>query len=492
MKSFIFFPHLNKGWFYLTLFFIITAQATFSDPYSDLTPDKIAIDNFLTKTIKTYHIPGIAVAFVNSHGILFISGYGESSPGINITDETPFLLGSTTKMFTALAIMRMVETGKVELDAPVKKYLPEFKLATPQYENVITIHHLLNHTSGLSGAGMPGSSFGENSLEEELASLRKCSPIFAPGEKYEYFSSNYRLLGLVIERVSGMKYGKFLENEIFRPLGMASSHAGPEGVNNLASGHGQVFGFPLRREQEYRAGGLPSGFMVSTVYDIARFLADELRAGKGDSSVLNPETVKTTWLPPGNKKSGYAMGWLAIDNMGKTPFLAHAGSLENYQSFFYLNPELDLGFAFMMNQGGILPMMGGFSTLRNGLVKLMNNEHPENGTGTWPLILVSGVFLLVSVIEAFYTIRLKSWQKRAKMKKRWKQWIGLSFDLILSCLLLYFVITGGMIIYGMLPEIFLLMWIMIILGFFRIFIKTRIIMKDPKTLFGIETIKPFH
>ena len=483
MKYLNLFLFLIKKWKHIFFVFVFIVSALFSNANSPIVPDSSILNTFLKKTVKSYNIPGLAVAVVNDKEVIFMSGYGESSPGTSFTHNTPSFLGSTTKTFTALAIMSLVEGGEVDLDTPLKKYIPQFSLATDEYENIITIRNLLNHTSGLSDEGMPFTSLGENSLEEELKLLKRCKPVFVPGEKYVYFNNNYRLLGLVIEKVSGMKYSEFLDSVIFKPMKMTSSFAGPDAIKGLATGYGEIFGVPLKRKQEYRAGALPSGYVASSVSDLARFLMAELQAGRGDTNLFNPQTIKTTWQPPENIKGGYAMGWMVFDTIGKTPFLAHGGSLENYQSFFYLNPQLNKGFVFIMNQGGILPMIGGFSTLRNGLIRIIDNELPEDGKGLLPVIIVSACFFFIAGIEIFLTFRLKNWQIRVAQKKRWKRWAGIIFDFLFSFFLAYWIYKAGFMFYSLLPELFFLLWIMVILGISRSFIKISIIIRNPKVLF---------
>jgi hypothetical protein len=280
-----------------------------------------------------------------------------------------------------------------------------------------------------------------------------------------------------------MKYGEFLNSEIFKPLGMTSTFAGPVGVKDLVAGHGEIFGFPFRRVQKYRAGALPSGYVVSSASDIARLLIAELSSGRGDTSVFNPETIRMTWQPPENIKGGYAMGWMAFDTIGKTPFLAHGGSLENYLSFFYINPELNTGFVLLMNQGGILPMIGGFNALRNGMIKIIDNEQPENGSGSLPVIIVIAFFLFISALEVILTIRLKTWRIRTEQKSKWKRWAGISFEVLFTCFLLYWLYKGWSMFYSLLPELFFLLWIMIVPGFIRSFVKIWIVIKNPGVLF---------
>lgn len=465
---------------FLIIFSSLTAASFKSMP-------KIGVlDEFLKNTVTLYKIPGLAVAIVSDNEILHTFSHGKTSSGAKIGSNTPFLLGSTTKMFTALAVMRLVEQGKVELDYPVKKYLPEFRLKIPSYDDQITVRHLLNHTSGLSNKGMPVMTMGEESLQEELESLSQCTPDFPPGERYAYFNTNYRLLGLIIERVSGLKYGEFLHEEIFKPLLMITTFAGPEGVNELAPGHGQFFGYPFQRQQIFRPGALPSGYLVSGVSDIARFLIAELRSISGDS-ILNPNTIQTTWTPPEDAKEGYGMGWLITNGSANERILIHGGALENYQSFFCLIPQRKIGFVFLMNQGGLLPMLS-FNAIRDGLLKMVTGEQPKIETPRWPIIVVSGIFLFLIVIEILRVIRLRTWIIRIARKKLWRRWLNIVFELIYPSFLLFGLnplmnnLMGDKVnwttIYSLFPELFFFLVLSICLGFFRGLFKIWLLMKS--------------
>ncbi len=484
--------NLKKRIVYFIVIFICGFPTILLSEHSSSQLNRQAIYEFIQRTVDSYKIPGLAVGIIKDNEVFFTSGYGESKPGVSITQDTPFILGSTTKMFTALAIMRLVEMGKLDLDTPIKKYLPDFRLAISKYEDKITIRHLLHHTSGLSGKGMPTTSFGKSNLRKELESLRHCVPTSPPGEQYLYFNTNYRLLGLIIEEVSGLKYGEFLNVALFKPLSMESTFAGPVGIQGLALGHGQIFGFPFQRKQIFRAGALPSGYLVSSVSDITKFLNAELQAGNGKPGVLNQDIVKTTWLPPENKKTGYAMGWLAMSEPGGQDFLVHGGALENYQSFFYINPKRRTGFVILMNQGGLLPVIQGFNTVRSGLLKILDNEQPENGPGVILVAAVSGVFLLGLCVEIFLTIRLKKWLSRIAKKPVWRQWIGIIFEFTISCFLLWGFIpmmnllmgdkADWSMLYYLIPELFYFLSMLIIFGFLRSLLKTWIFFNKHRLL----------
>lgn len=333
------------------------------------------IESFLHKAARTYHIPALSVCVVNNRGIVHRFNWANNGD-TSIMSDSPFYLGSTSKTFTALAVLRLVEQGKIELDNHVKNYLSDFNIQNKEYESKITVRHLLNHTSGLSSKGMQGTSMGMDNLDDELNALSTCNPDYAPGIRYEYFNSNYRLLGLLVERMSGMSFQNFMSNEIFHPLNMSRTTAGLTTEIIPVSGHGQLFGIPIEREQVFRKGAVPSGYMISTANDISKFLIEELKAYKGESAILKKETILETWQPSDASDNSYAMGWLAVTDPIGDKFYVHGGALEGYQSFFYLNPNKNIGFVVLMNQGGLFPMMS-LNVVRDGLISILNGQQPD-------------------------------------------------------------------------------------------------------------------
>lgn len=418
------------------------------------------IESFLQKAAKTYHIPALSVCVLDNRGITYSFNWGnnDDSP---ITQDSPFYLGSTSKTFTALAVMRLFEQGKIELDNPVKEYLPDFEIQNKEYKSKITVRHLLNHTSGLSSKGMQDTSMGMDNLDDELNILNTCNPDYAPGIHYAYFNSNYRLLGLLVERVSGISFQNFMSNEVFLPLDMSNTTAGLTTEVIPVSGHGQLFGIPIKRKQAFRKGAVPSGYMISTTNDISKFLIEELKAYKSESSILNKETILKTWQPFDASENSYAMGWLAVRDSIGNKFYVHGGALESYQSFFYLNPDKNIGFVVLMNQGGLLPMMS-LNVVRDGLISIINGEQPGYGMGRTPIAIVFVVLLLVVAIYIFRLIRLRRKPRFGGLRK-----ITLCFDFGITL----FIVSGfiplmnwimgdradWLMLWNMLPEFCLLL-----------------------------------
>lgn len=302
---------------------------------------------------------------------------------------------------------------------------------------------------------------GMDNLDDELNALSTCNPDYAPGISYEYFNSNYRLLGLLVERMSGMSFQNFMSNEIFLTLDMSRTSAGMTTEIIPVSGHGQLFGIPIKREQVFRKGAVPSGYMISTSNDISKFLIEELKAYKGKSSILKKETILKTWQPSDTSDNSYAMGWLAVTDFIGNKFYVHGGALECYQSFFYLNPDKNIGFVILMNQGGLFPMIS-LNVVRDGLISIINGEQPELGMGTTPIAITIAVLLLVVGIYIFRIIRLRRKPRFGILRR-----ITLFFDIAITLF-----IVGGFIplmnwvmgdradwvmLWNMLPEFCLLL-----------------------------------
>ncbi len=184
------------------------------------------------------------------------------------------------------------------------------------------------------------------------------------------------------------------------------------------------------------------------------------------------------------------MGWLAVDDPTHGRLLIHGGALENYQSFFCLIPERNIGFAFLMNQGGIMPMLS-FNAIRDGLLAIVHGEPPDVESARRPLVIVTGIVLAVVGIGIVRTIRLRSRLSRREHKQRWRRRWGAGIELVWAgFLLLGFIplmnaIMGDTIgwttLYGLFPELFLLLLVSICLGFFRGCVKCWLLVRHDRS-----------
>jgi CubicO group peptidase (beta-lactamase class C family) len=230
-----------------------------------------AIDAYIEQQMRRLNIPGAALAIVDGERVAYLRGYGRARPGNGPsggtapTSQTPFALGSITKSITALAVMQLVKAGKVELDAPVQRYLPWFRVADPESSARMTVRHLLNQTSGLpmrpgliALADMDDSPAAVERQARELATLRLTRPV---GAAFEYSNLNYNLLGLIVEAANVEPYTDYVQNHIFAPLEMGHTYTSQSDARRagLALGHRYWFGCPVPApDLPMPRGSLPS------------------------------------------------------------------------------------------------------------------------------------------------------------------------------------------------------------------------------------------
>lgn len=384
-------------------------------------PDLQAIDAFLREQVKANRIPGIAVAIVQDDKIILARGYGEAAPGAPVTPQTQFYIGSVTKSFTALAVMQLVQAGKLELDAPVVKYLPWFRVADSEASSRITIRHLLNHTSGLSEVGDPNVSAYTSSLEEQARLLAHVRPTAPVGSKYQYYNQNYRLLGLLIEQASGQSYADYLESHILAPLDMVNTVSSPTRAANLARGYSRIFGLALPQDQRYIPGGLPSGYLISTAEDMGHYLLAQLNNRKGNGEqMVDPELLQKMRTPPSGINSEYGMGWLVREN-GNT--LAYGGALENFQCFVAMGLQEKIGLVILYNQNSMENTLFENNSIRDGLLNLLNGRVPSSNSYAW----IGWMLLALAVIDLGNHARLfqllPRWAQKTSAQNRIWVWI---------------------------------------------------------------------
>ncbi len=179
------------------------------------------VDDFVKSEMQKQKIPGVSVAVVRNGGIVLAKGYGYSNVEhqIAVKPETIFQSGSVGKQFTATAVMMLVEEGKINLDEKIGKYLGD----VPESWKDITVRNLLTHTSGMTDYPQD-FDYRRDYPEDELLTRAKAIPLgFQPGEKWQYSNLGYVTLGILIHKVSGKFYGDFLQERIFKPLGMTTA-----------------------------------------------------------------------------------------------------------------------------------------------------------------------------------------------------------------------------------------------------------------------------
>jgi CubicO group peptidase (beta-lactamase class C family) len=301
------------------------------------------MDRLVAQTVKADG-PGCAILVVDDGQIVFERAYGiaDMDTGRPITTATAFNIESVTKQFTAACIALLVEEGKVSLDDDIRKYLPEM----PAYEAPIQIKHLIYHTSGIRDfavlsflKGLPvDETYPEPVVLDLLARQKELN--FRPGETQSYSNSGYFLLGVVVQRVTGMSVGAYAEKHLFDPLGMmrTSYHRDPERIGeNVAIGHA------TQGEGKYRRTHVASdtrdfgfGGIYTTVEDLYRWDQNFVR------NKIGGESFNTLRLTCGTLNNGdtltYAFG-LRIGTHRGCRTVGHQGGSPSYNAFFMRFPD---------------------------------------------------------------------------------------------------------------------------------------------------------
>jgi CubicO group peptidase (beta-lactamase class C family) len=326
-----------------------------------------AVQRVFVEQLDASRVPGGAFAVVTDDGVE-ADGVGTVGDAAASAD-TPFVIGSTTKSFTALAVMQLVDSGDVDLDASVRDYVPELALADGEPVDAITVRDLLQQTSGLddlAGGPLLASAADGTPLEAvaELADAELASP---PGRTWRYANVNYVLAGLVVERASGMRYADYVDRRIFAPLGMDDSTASgrPEDVS---PGHRFWFGIPVESGPTVREAVMAAGYLVSTADDLGRYLAMYLADGRSADGirVVSAAGIKTLLTPGPEAQLGpwadggrarYAMGWF-VGGPWAADAVFHPGNSPDSSAMLALFPEAGTAVATVVNAGHELPVPG--------------------------------------------------------------------------------------------------------------------------------------
>jgi CubicO group peptidase (beta-lactamase class C family) len=316
--------------------------------------DFTKVDDYIQTQMARNGIPGVSIAITQGTKVVYLKSYGMADARRTLRPDTPMYIGSTSNSFTALAVMQLVEQGKLELDAPVQRYVPWFTLADEAAARAITVRHLLNHTSGLSDLQYVeiGRLSDTASIEEGVRDLRAARPVDPVGTKFHYFNPGYATLGLIVEKVSGLPYTKYIQQNILQPLGMTQTYLDLESAQRagLAHGHSLMFGFPVQRNQPFRQYALPDGFIISTSSDLAHYL---IALGNGGvyqgKHILSQAGMRSlfTGYPPA---PFYAKGWMIGQHRG-LKLIHHGGANEFFKHEFLMLPERGIGLSVLVNQG---------------------------------------------------------------------------------------------------------------------------------------------
>ena len=436
----------------------LASSTAFASPSQATVLDFAAIDTYVEAQMKDIHLPGVAIGIIQGDQIVYVKGYGVADPsGRAVTAQTPFWLASLAKPVTALAVMQLVEAGKVELDAPVQRYIPYFRLADEQDSAAITVRHLLNQTSGLSRATGDEKFPSQASLnwtpEQRVRELSDNALTYPVGTTFQYSNVNFAILALIVETVSGQPFESYVQEQIFNPLEMSqSSYYQPEAIpSDSATGYQQWFGFPVANHVPLPRSGNGGGGLIASAEDMTHFMIAQLNQGRyGSVSLLSPAGIAEMHTPAardGNTEMFYAMGW-EVETVDGLPTLSHNGDHGNFHADMSLTSD-GWGVVMMTNANGLL-IAGRPGGITKGVISLLRGQQPpaNEGVVVFRVIIlgIMGIVALQIIGMIWSLVTLRRWFRNSQPDRRPRGWRRVGWQVVLPLvvnLLLGLVITVG-------------------------------------------------
>lgn len=316
-----------------------------------------ALDRFVKSEMRRLGVPGVAVGILH-RGKRYVKGYGVTNVDhpLQVQADTLFQIGSTTKTFTATAIMRLVEQGKLDLDVPVRRYLPELRLRNKDAERKSTLMHLMTHTGGWLGDYFDEGGRGEDSLAKVVARMAKLKQLTPLGEVWSYNNSGFYLAGRIIEKITKKSYEAAIRELIFEPLGMQSSFFFAEEVLPYRT----VAGHVTRNKKSTVAhpwaldrSANPAGGIISNVKDQLTWAAFHMGDGRSADGkrVLRKRSLdfmKKDHAPAGSMADTVGISWL-MRTVDGHKLVSHGGTTLGQLSAFSMVPARSFGITVLTN-----------------------------------------------------------------------------------------------------------------------------------------------
>ena len=376
--------------------------------------DQRAVDRWIGDYVRTEGLAGASVAVIKNGEPVYRTGEGQDADGI-IAADRPMAIGSVSKMITAFAVLQLVDAGRIDLDQPVRRQLPEFTVDDPRGE-LITVRQLLSHRTGL-----PNPTFvaPATSPEERVAQLRDLHLDSDPGTAYVYSNLNYHVAARLVEVSSGQDFSTYLHDHVFTPLGMDSTRAVNVTAHQPGStdGHVTVYGgvIPLPELVGMNAG---AGGVISTADDLARWLAMQQRGGVAadGTRLLSADLVREAQTPVAD--SSYGFGWQRTQT-SVPERVGHDGSLTRYSARVELVPSTGYGVVVLLNS--YTPITKHPFEISAGIIDLTEGRTPDSGAPVATIVdaLLGLVTVLVAGLGVRGAVRSGDWVAR---RRRWSGW----------------------------------------------------------------------
>ena len=457
------------------ILFYLTSPAQAVAMQSDFS----AVDAYIEAQRQALGIPGMAVAIVQGDQVVYLGSYGEAGKDRPVTPQTPFLIGSTTKSFTALAIMQLVEAGVVALDAPVQTYLPWFRVADETASPPIPNQTPMTQSRGFSNSAglteLAAGDLSDQAIENSVRALVDVKLVRTPGAAYEYSNVNFTILGLVVQMVSGQSYESYMQAHVLDPLEMKNSYTSQDQAmqGGMSTGYITFFGIPIAKNVPFNRGNISGGYLICSAEDLAHYLIAQLNDGRyGDASVISPQGMAAMHQPivnMGVPEDFYGMGW-EVSPINGIPAVWHDGENLNYSTFMFMAPVQKLGIAVLSNANGTF-VAKATEQIGFGVLAILTGKQPQPYEKDQAFLMTFGSSIIPALISllwigwmVFRFVRRQKPPAPARRDARWGFWViavPIFADLNLLIMSLVFIPKQwGLPFSGMLamfPDCFLLL-----------------------------------
>ncbi|HCM89938.1 MULTISPECIES: serine hydrolase domain-containing protein [Vagococcus] len=409
------------------------------------------IQTLLDDACRISKTPGVAVTVTESkEEFFFTSGYADREKNSLVDKETLFELASMSKAFTGLGILLLEEEGKLSLDDSIDKYLPELEFkfkGIPVDMKTLTVKNFLFHTSGLTNEDHGALFYFEKpdtSLAQTIDAFSTSELSFKPGERFQYGTMNYDILGRVIENVSHQEYSDFMTEKILIPLKLSGTYSDrqkAQSTEKLATGYHAYFGNTKPYNAPEFIGNRPAGYLISNSKDMARWLKIQMGVVQDIPDIFKKIVIKShianQSVPPVNKKS-YSSGWFISEKANE---IEHPGGNPNFVSRIKVSLDNQRAISVLANSNSMNV------NLLNQIEDILNEKKTTKYKMSQLQVIdylstfLTLVALLLSILLSSLIFRKKYHQKNSMMKHHAK--IKFYLSLFSSILLLIILISIG-------------------------------------------------
>lgn len=357
------------------------------------------IDGEVQRLMKEGDIPGLSLAYIDKgKTTIKVYGYADVAEGIAINSNTLFELGSCSKAFTALAILRLFKEGIIAEEDLITEYIPWFHVRLGESIAPLKIKHLLHHTSGIpwSTISLIPETKNESGLRKTIEAVNGVEISFEPGKSYEYATVNYDILAFIIETVTKVNFEEYMQNEVFEPMGLYNTGFNFSGFDdNLSLGYKIGFFQPRVYNAPRFSGNNAAGYIISNINDLSKWLKYQLDIIPTPlKSLIDTSHQRDKSVAP-HGLSSYAAGWQV--SLAGNEEIYHSGMNPNFSSYIAFRKQEKIGVALLANSNSSYTQY-----LGERLIKILANEDAD--TIALPSNSMDSSFSIISIILSLYIL----------------------------------------------------------------------------------------